>query len=859
DADSPKLLPAIPSIERNLVLARLIKEKSRFIGDEQAFALAVDLARLMDTVEMEELGFENLERLVPENLSEYWSQTVEFLKIITEFYPAILAERSYMNPTARKVALIRRRADSLGKESITAAGSTGSLKPIAYLLDKIASTPNGAVVLPGLDRFIGERDFAAVGQNHPQYGMMKLLGRMGITRNNVVPLAKSQNPARELLASAIMLAGEATAAWHDIKEIPPAALENISRLSCETEREEAKAIALALADSQARGETAELITPDRKIAKSVADELAKFGIAADDSAGTQASETAAGNYMIVALKAAVKGFAPLPLLALIKHGFTSLPGKEETTLRLERETLRGHRNLNSLADISAASPPAIQSFLRHIEDAANEMMTLLREPAAPLHTLLTAHIRMTEAFAGPDSRLYDGDMGTQLSDTLQDTLTALEKIKDDDISLINPASYLDFISQYLFSINLRPRRAATAKIAILNSMEARLLHPDFTVVAGLNEQTFPRITADDPWMSRPMKSAFGLPCPERKIGLGSHDFSAGFCMPRVLMSRSRTAGGEDAIKSRWLQKLDAILQIANAKLEDGFPSAIVRTLTRSEHVEPSKIQRPAPRPPAAARPKKLYATSVEKWYRDPYIIYARYILKLKKLDDFEPEITPADFGTVVHESLEEFARADGADAAELLKIMIRRAAPIMDVQTMDFWMDRFRRISEFFAKYEAERAPAIARKLAETEGSARMANDFELCAKADRIDVLTSGAAVISDYKTGAPPTKRELNEGFAPQLPLEALILERGGFSGIKAKVAELRFVALGQNKVQVIDKELDALIADAEKKLNATIQAFTDENTPYISRPNPSKVGRAIEEYSEYSHLARVREWEE
>ena len=146
----------------------------------------------------------------------------------------------------------------------------------------------------------------------------------------------------------------------------------------------------------------------------------------------------------------------------------------------------------------------------------------------------------------------------------------------------------------------------------------------------------------------------------------------------------------------------------------------------------------------------------------------------------------------------------------------------------------------------------------------KITDNFTLKAKADRIDILkNSGGAIISDYKTGTAPSAKEVNSGYAPQLLLEALILNNDGFplKG-KVKTSSLRYLEIAKGNKIIFDNEkydIDDLIGKTYQTLFDIITKFEDENTPYISRPNPSKVGNAIEEYSEYTHLARVKEWSE
>ena len=137
---------AISSIERNLILSSMVKIKMKDLSDEQTYSLAVDLAHLMDTVEMEELNFANLKNIVSDEYSEHWQETLEFLKIVTEEYPKVLTSYNRLNPIARKVKLIEKQIEFWKKYPhkgrIFAGGSTGSLVPIAKMLKTIANMEN---------------------------------------------------------------------------------------------------------------------------------------------------------------------------------------------------------------------------------------------------------------------------------------------------------------------------------------------------------------------------------------------------------------------------------------------------------------------------------------------------------------------------------------------------------------------------------------------------------------------------------------------------------------------------------------------------------------------------------------------
>lgn len=894
--DLMDLPPAIPDIERNLILSSLIKKKSPSLNDEQAFSLAVDLAHLMDVVEMEMLDFKNLQYIVPENLSLYWQENLEFLQIITDWYPQILKERGYLNPVDRKIKLIYKQVEVWQKYPIKgrifACGSTASLVPISYMITSISNMENGYVVLPHLDKILSDEDFYNVGQNHPQYGMKNLLIKMKVKREEVIDL-KPLNPIkniadkdREILSSFIMLNSSLSQTWQNMPKLNNDVLNGVEKLSLNNDADETLAIAFTIRKMIEENKKTLLITPNRNIAKAVASELKRWNIDVDDSAGTGASEIPTGNYFILLINAIVDNFAPIPLLSILKHSLShfnmdkvyldSLVDNFEQFILRENFLLTDidliiskceeFSFINNKFDINP-----ILNILYYIKKSLSSFLNLFNEDGkAFLFDMLTEHIKLVENFVQnnqkePDfylNALYKGDLNSQFSEGLRNLLDSLYKLKGDDISKMTLKSYRDFIANYLFNLKLRPVIQSHPLIAIMNSIEARLLNADVFILAGLNENTFPSVSADDPWMSRPMKAEFKLPLPERKIGLSSHDFVEFFCKKNVILTRSQKSDGLNTIESRWLQKLDAIIKISNINFSSNNDILNWIQVFTKPLCDVQKCKRPMPCPPLYARPKELWATSIEKLYRDPYIIFARYILNLKKLKDINADTLPADFGDIVHACLEEFKNKNLSSIDELKQIFIRKSLAFHNIDIIDFWFKQFDDIAKNFIDYENNIKDSVKQSFTELEGSLKITDFFTLKAKADRIDILNDNNAVVMDYKTGYAPSDKEVLSGYAPQLPLEALILNNNGFNIKNAKTSSMLYLKLSSKDgkyITNIDKNIDEILDNTYKSLIEIVSKFYDENTPYISRPNPNKLGDMIKKYSDYNHLARVKEWEE
>jgi ATP-dependent helicase/nuclease subunit B len=253
--------------------------------------------------------------------------------------------------------------------------------------------------------------------------------------------------------------------------------------------------------------------------------------------------------------------------------------------------------------------------------------------------------------------------------------------------------------------------------------------------------------------------------------------------------------------------------------------------------------------------------------RDPYSIYARHILKLDPIDPLEQDASAAEYGTVVHHALQRFIEQYPLgplplDAhAQLCAIGRERfAEEAIRPAVMAFWWPRFERIATWFIKQESARRAELIASHVEVTGALTLqgpAGRFELIARADRIDQLNGGLSII-DYKTGKPPSKKHIFAGFAPQLPLEAAIAVAGGFDRVPAmRVASLGFWQLhGRDEggdASVLDGDIREIARIAREGLEQLIAAFDDPGTGYEAQPNPEYAPT----YSDYLHLARVKEW--
>ncbi len=925
--DAAEIPLAIGDLRRRMLLARLIHHSpqarlgagSGTIAFDQAVRLAAELARLIDQVATERLDFSKVKDLAPAD-SEYWQLTVRFLDLVQENWPAILEGESVLDPPTRRNLLLERQCalwrTTPPQDPVIAAGSTGSVPASADLIALVAGLPQGMVVLPGLDRDADAAAWKEIAedQSHPQFGLRQLLTRLE-TEPKDVTLWPSEGftgapPLRARIVADALLPAAVTESWEKRakQSIADAAGEHaveqawrdVARIDCATEQEEAGVIALLLREAVERPapERAALVTPDRGLARRVKAELLRWGIAIDDSAGEALRLTPPAAFFLLIAEAAAAEWAPVPLLAVLKHPLASgglAPVEFRQRVRaLERAILRGPRpapGLDGLRDTieSARKAEKHEGKRAALRDAGWFVEALIEKTAAfdhldgprPIAARLEAQVRVAEALAATDaepgvSRLWAGEDGEALADFIQDLLLAGR-----DMPPFDGAGYAALLPELMEGLAVRPRYGLHPRLFIWGPLEARLQQAELVVLGGLNEGVWPPEPAVDSWLNRPMRRAFGLPAPERRIGLSAHDFQQAMGARQVVLTRALRADGQPTIPARWLLRLEAYLKLLgidqNLIAASGQSAPVWRgwrqRLDRAEMVQP--IARPMPKPGAKLRPATLSVTQIETWMRDPYAIYARHILNLRPLDPIDQDPDFSDLGTIVHQALHRFVsefpdHLPAEAEARLLEIGRNEFKPFENKPAvMAFWWPRFVKIAHWFVANEIALRPNLDESRTELEGKLQITEvkpAFELRARADRIDRRTDGDLVVIDYKTGAPPPLKEVLLGLAPQLALEAAIIQGGTFKDLaKGPVGRLEYWRLSGGATSGEIKEVrqpgrgggpvdaNELAAEARAGLVALLLAFGQNGAAYPPVPRADYAPK----YSDYEHLARIGEW--
>ncbi|MES5101072.1 double-strand break repair protein AddB [Agrobacterium sp. BA1120] len=948
------LAPPISSTARLVELARLILAWRNSLPDAiravhsdsplvapaspaDAIWLARSLGEVIDAMDTEDRDWDALSKLDTADHAQWWQLTADFLKIASIFWPARLEELNKSSAGRHRNAILRAEAERLTKigsdDPIIVAGSTGSIPAAADLIASVASLPQGTVVLPGLDVEMPEDQWQSINESpndpssrtHSQYGLFVLLQKLGVLRNDVEQIGTLDTDLKNRAAifSTALAPAKATSEWNEWRteksdSFFEEAFASASIIEAANEREEATAIAIALRLALEKPGTgaqsqAALITPDRGLARRVATELARFGIEADDSAGTPLSATPQAGLLMLALEAILRPGDPVAVMSLLKHPLSRF-GLGQTKVGqsvagLELLALRGGRTETTLDTLETLlqqqlalhtddrHPPQWRKSLTEGSDAAAADLAVRIKSAIepldaafirkdPVNGRLTARLtladwaertgRVIEAIClderGDLASLWSGEAGEKLSGLLAELMDCGSVLEADG------PQWIDIMAALVAGESIKPRAMRHPRVFIFGALEARLQSVDTVIIGGLNEGIWPGQTANNPFLSRNMKTAIGLEPPERRIGQLAHDFEMANGTRHIFYTRALRQGSTPAVASRWLQRLLALGGESFAETLKERGTAYRHWATMLDEGESQQsAKRPAPTPPAELQPKSYSFSEVGRLRRDPYSIYARRILKLDPLDEFNRDPGAADRGTLYHRIMETYSReghVPGTPAAE--EAMFRVLHACFDAENLPphidvVWRPRFEAVAREFLLWEKDRRALVKRSHIEARAGQEIPEaGIRLTGVADRIDIKTSGKADIIDYKTGLSPSVKQARSLLDPQLALEAAALMRGAFRDTGSPVPEdLIYVRLRPGErfgtdtinnehakatAKTAPKSAVELANDSIDQLAKFVISLREGRNGFVSRLIPEEQ----QAYGgEYDHLARVSEW--
>jgi ATP-dependent helicase/nuclease subunit B len=813
--------------------------------------IAQTITKLLDQLQAEQVSLDDLKNIVPEEHAAHWTHILSFLEDFLTKWPNHLSASHHTDPLIHHAHVIDRLINHWENwpHPIILAGSTGSWpttkKLMSYLLSR---NDKGHVVLPGVATFMdldvweGE---PSIDPAHPQYGLAETLAHLKTPHTHVRPWFNTEltkNNRWVYFTNALTFTknnlNQNTLSTPATQSTNTPTFNHCHYLPCTSLAQEAMSIALILKNALRANKRAALICGYRPLTDQVQAYLKTLNITAFDQATVPLRQHPVGQLISATLPPIPdKDICPVGGLfdtwchPLTKHN-SAFGHRLEQAMKAKidqsdiwQSWLNTPANATDLTTLQTLWPfeplsPEEQTHLlqdkHHLAEAFGRWITV-STGKHPLSTFSQIH----------QSLLTDISVDTQSLDSF--TTLGLGFF-DPDHTLITLQAYQDLIHFLLdHHTQAKPTHTHQTKLFILGPLEARLREFDVVILGGLNEGTWPPDTTHDLWFNNTMREACGLPPTTRRIGLSAHDFVQLAQSPTVYLTRN---SDHPAPPSRWLLQLEShphwlsltkpmqpFVAAAQTLVTEGFGSFKLSKNTETP-TQPNLAV-----PPLDARPTRLSITDFALLRTNPYGFYCKKILHLPPSPVWpDSDHLPVLKGILIHNIFETFHQYHQDQwPLNAFDHLMTIAQTIAGTQS---WFPLFDPIAKWFVTQEQTRRfpkdphePHITRTWSEIWGTLTLPAtphrpSIMLYGKADRIEQYNNNTLRIIDYKTGTPPTGIALESGYAPQLPLEALMAQNGGFAGVPAlPVSHLEFWHL---------KPQDPKITSHHKNLEATLTAY-------------------------------------
>ena len=755
--------------------------------DGTGVAILSHFAELFAQGIREEADWSRLDQMIPENLSLHRQQGLQSLEellaiaqriIATEGYPPNLYHRWFVD------SLTKAWETEPPKGPLIFAGTTVSQLAIRRLIESLWGRDLATVILPGYPTGSPADGLSTCPPTHPTYVMEQLVSSLG-KPPTPLPIPESYE-ARSLTIQQLQqhMFPLTYASQGKRREKQPLTLPNLKIYTAKSPTQEISMIAQWVREAvQEKRPSIAIVLNDRDMIEGLKATLEPEGILLSNPLGIPLRQTPLGHLGETLLTLPLENWALIPFLSLMKNRLCHPEIRElrETLEVFEKEQLRHFPLQNDIRPfMSRGSTNPLKALFERAQQAFGSFWSS-QGKALPLGQWCHYH---RQALLGVmDPALHD----SQVFKVLTETWTLWSSLETKKLMTLEEYSHF-FIHQGL-KTTLEDREEHPM-VHLMGPLEARLLHADRLIIPQFNEGIWPRTPTISPWLGERARQNLCFSPQEQRVGQSAHDFLRCLTAREVFITRSLHEGEGPTKPSPWLTRLQLALGPQWPQVNASFEGSSTGVAAAKRTSQPETFT--PPQVPLKHKPLKFSATGLEKFLNNPYAYYASHILKLKPLEPFGYMMTPARYGQLLHRLMHRFIEQPRAhQSLESLLSMskqLRINAALSPLQN-----HRFQKTLGLIFKQHVQDLKETTQFFGEIQGEIPLTvgdHSLRLHARADRLDHLPSGDLKVIDYKTGAIPSGKNI-EGFtAIQLLLEALILEKGGFTPLsQAPCAQIEY----------------------------------------------------------------------
>jgi ATP-dependent helicase/nuclease subunit B len=815
------------------------------INFAQSLEYAKSFIALRDDFLRANITLQHLHEAIIGDYAEHWFKSLELFQMVMNWLDNQLKQQDLVEAITYQSMIINQLSDYWQQNPhpnpIIAAGSTGSTLNTAKLLKAIYQQPKGCLVLRELDIWSDEADFNNASPINANYNLKQLLHKIGATRNDVVQLHAGTSKRGEIASIVLHQRNK----LHETK-INFQDLQGIKWLECENDFVEAQSICLHIRHALSSGVGSIIvISDDDALNMRLKTMLEQVNITVDISAGIAAHHDSEGNFMLLVASVLYGEYNSANLLSLMRHPICCAHHANMNALAefMEKNMLRGLHPYQKLHDVlQDLAQKTLPPELQNAQNLMAEIAAIIAPVTAkmPLQQMIELHQQIWLLLSVAANNEYNAI----LAQTLQ-------LITSDIICTHN--EYITILQQQFETLrHVSP--PLTAHVTIIGLLELRLQVADYLIMPRANEGTFPSSPPPDPWLNHDLRAKLGLDYDMRKIGLASHDMAIMLRFKQILFTRALKEKNSYTRSSRLFERLKLLMN----KYDIPCATYLLEWVKQINHTQYQPILKPPPiNPPLHMRPHKISATMMEKFFSNPFDIFASHICKLRELEPLDSQLQPKDFGQALHSCLHQAASFYHTLQYEhyLSELFDNQLKTLMPNNEAQFFHARLERILQALKHEENLRH----HKVAAIETEVKYATIFtleggtkiELNSRIDRIENLHDGGCIIIDYKTGSAPKANAVKSFEKCQLLVCKLILE-----SLNHKVEDLQYWDLS-GKISNKDSIIAAINPFTTNEIAAIIRSkltyfIEDEGAIYYYSPSKNQTFT-----SAIDHFARLGEY--
>ncbi len=442
---------------------------------------------------------------------------------------------------------------------------------------------------------------------------------------------------------------------------------------------------------------------------------------------------------------------------------------------------------------------------------------------------------------------YFSDFINLVDSSLSEEFT--EILQQQDFANISLSEFCIFLKNHFLNNSLRKNTNYTEGVVILGILESQLIDADVIVICGANENSWQSSGSSDFWMSDSMLRQLEINTVDERNRFYSCVWEKLINKQNVIVTRPLTENGEQT---------QCYSRLKNCELKQNvILEKLIKKIKSPSKFSPLRFC--APSPAMDFRPTTFWVSDLDLLISNPYVYYAKKILRLKQFDPVNSRKNLK--GNLIHKIFDDFAKKRiRNNKFSTLRYLFEKVCreKFVNSEHLGLWYFNVDSILKFFI----DNFNSHAKNFSEIEGKINLKIfhgdknvSVNIASKADRLELDSNGNISVIDYKTGEIPSLKKVKDGEKIQLPVETLIAEKNGFKLGKTNVESMSFWQMKPREKRIVyvskTREDTTLICDN------VLEKIEEILKNYLILESPYEVNLSDKYNKFYMQLARVKEF--